>query len=90
MKTMNFRKLTKRRSVLTGMAGSLVLAAIPMACAQAQDGLGTADKPVEVRIMANEAFANTWQTLLVPEFNKAYPNMHVVFDGVPYTSCWPR
>ncbi|MFZ2100694.1 MAG: sugar ABC transporter substrate-binding protein [Oricola sp.] len=85
MISLNIRKLTKRRSVLAGMAGSLVLAAAPLVSAQAQDGLGTADSPVEVRIMANEAFANTWQTLLVPEFNKAYPNVKVIFDGVPYT-----
>jgi multiple sugar transport system substrate-binding protein len=71
--------------MLAGLAGSLVLAAGPLATARAQEGLGTADAPVEVRIMANEAFANTWQTLLVPEFNKAYPHVRVVFDGVPYT-----
>jgi len=37
------------------------------------EGLGTPDKPVEVRMIANEAFANQWQTLMVPEFNKHYP-----------------
>ncbi|MET0886300.1 MAG: extracellular solute-binding protein, partial [Mycetocola sp.] len=48
-------------------------------------GLGTAKKPVEVRMIANEAFANQWQELMVPEFNKAYPNVKVQIDGVPYT-----
>ncbi|OCW57176.1 sugar ABC transporter substrate-binding protein [Hoeflea olei] len=67
------------------MAGSLVLAAMPLAPALAQEGLGTAEEPVEVRIIANEAFANSWQTLLVPEFNKKFPNVKVTFDGVPYT-----
>ena len=85
MKKTQIGKLTSRRSMLAGLAGSLVLAAGPVASVQAQEGLGTADDPVEIRIMANEAFANTWQTLLVPEFNKAYPNVRVVFDGVPYT-----
>ena len=79
------KKLARRRSVLAGIAGSLILAATPLVSAQAQEGLGTADNPVEVRIMANEAFANSWQTTLVPEFNKKYPNVHVTFDGVPYT-----
>lgn len=53
--------------------------------AVAQDAaLGTAAKPVEVRMIANEAFANQWQTLMVPEFNKAFPNVKVRIDGVPY------
>ncbi|WP_244447112.1 sugar ABC transporter substrate-binding protein [Hoeflea sp. BAL378] len=82
---MDKRTIAGRRRVLAGMAGSLILATMPWASAWAEDGLGTADAPVEVRIMANEAFANSWQTLLVPEFNKVYPNIHVTFDGVPYT-----
>ena len=53
--------------------------------ATAQDsGLGTPEQPIEVRMIANEAFANQWQTLMVPEFNKAYPNIKVTIDGVPY------
>lgn len=85
MKSINMKPLAKRRSVLAGVAGTFILAAMPLASAQADDGLGTADNPVEVRVMANEAFANTWQTILVPEFNKEFPNVRVVFDGVPYT-----
>lgn len=85
VRSQRFEKVAKRRSVLAGIAGSLMLAAVPLASAQAQDGLGTADNPVEVRIMANEAFANAWQSLLIPEFNKVYPNVRVTFDGVPYT-----
>lgn len=81
MRKMYIGELTRCRGMLAGVAGSLVLAMGPV---QAQEGLGTADDPVEVRIIANEAFANTWQTLLVPEFNKTYPNVRVVFDGVPY------
>jgi multiple sugar transport system substrate-binding protein len=84
VRMMHYRKLTSRRSMLAGLAGSLILAAGPQVAAQAQDGLGTSDNPVEVRIMANEAFANSWQTTLVPEFNKQFPNVRVVFDGVPY------
>lgn len=48
------------------------------------EGLGTPENPVEVRMIANEAFANQWQTLMVPEFNKHYPNIKVTIDGVPY------
>lgn len=84
MKFVKMRTVAGRRRVLAGMAGSLVLAAMPLASALAEDGLGTAESPVEVRIMANEAFASTWQTVLVPEFNKVFPNVHVTFDGVPY------
>src|SRR5262245_1876820 len=29
-------------------------------------GLGTADKPVEIRVSANEAFSNQIQTVIVP------------------------
>lgn len=74
-----------RRTLLGGFAGSLVMAAMPLAAARAADGLGTPDAPVEVRIIANEAFASSWQNNLIPEFNKLYPNVHVTFDGVPYT-----
>jgi len=68
---------------------ALIIAAASVALggnlAYAQDGgLGTPEKPVEVRMIANEAFANQWQTLMVPEFNKAYPNIKVTIDGVPY------
>lgn len=85
MRMTHKKRLTGRRNVLVGLAGSLVLAAGSLSSAQAQEGVGTAENPVKVRIMANEAFANTWQTLLVPEFNKVYPHVRVVFDGVPYT-----
>lgn len=61
---------------------SLVAATTP---ARAQEGLGTADAPVELRIVANEAFANSWQETLVPEFNKTYPHVRVTIDGVPYS-----
>ena len=84
MKKTQIRISTSRRSMLAAWAGALALTAGQLVAAQAQEGLGTTDDPVEVRIMANEAFANTWQTLLVPEFNKVYPHVRVVFDGVPY------
>jgi len=74
-----------RRFVLKGVAGSLILAVMPLAAANAEGGLGATGNPVEVKIMANEAFANSWQTILVPEFNKAFPNVKVRIDGVPYT-----
>lgn len=59
-------------------------AALPASFSYAQDGLGTPDQPIEIRMVANEAFANQWQTVMVPEFNKHYPNIKVAIDGVPY------
>lgn len=52
--------------------------------AQAGAALGTPDKPIEIRMIANEAFAKQWQSAMVPEFNKLYPNVKVTIDGVPY------
>ncbi|MGI6851146.1 ABC transporter substrate-binding protein [Mesorhizobium sp. 1B3] len=70
------------RRALMAAASALMISG---AAAYAQDnGLGTPDQPVEVRMIANEAFANQWQTLMVPEFNKYYPNIKVTIDGVPY------
>ena len=70
------------RRALMVAAAAVMLTGVP---AYAQDnGLGTPEQPVEVRMIANEAFANQWQTLMVPEFNKAYPNIKVTIDGVPY------
>ncbi|RSN06527.1 sugar ABC transporter substrate-binding protein [Nonomuraea sp. WAC 01424] len=47
-------------------------------------GLGTAQAPVSIRVIANDAFAKQWQDKLVPEFTKKYPNIKVTVDGVPY------
>ncbi|MGI5158943.1 ABC transporter substrate-binding protein [Microbispora sp. CA-102843] len=47
-------------------------------------GLGTAQNPVSIRVLANDAFAKQWQDQLVPEFTKKYPNIKVTVDGVPY------
>ncbi|MDF1854416.1 hypothetical protein [Pseudooceanicola sp.] len=55
---------------LTGLA----MAAVPIA-AQAQDGLGTANKPIELRIAANDSHANLCRQQLVPEFNKTCPKI---------------
>ncbi|MDO8980555.1 MAG: sugar ABC transporter substrate-binding protein [Afipia sp.] len=57
---------------------------LTMGGALADDGLGTAKAPIELRIIANSAFSHTWQSVLVPEFNKIYPNIKVTIDGVPY------
>jgi multiple sugar transport system substrate-binding protein len=72
------------RKRLAAMTAAVVMMSATGSTAQADEGLGTAEDPVTVRIIANEAFANTWQTTLVPEFNKVYPHIEVVFDGVPY------
>jgi multiple sugar transport system substrate-binding protein len=73
-----------RRALMAAAVSTVAMAAFGGAAAQAQDGLGTPGQPVEVRMIANEAFANQWQTLMVPEFNKTYPNIKVTIDGVPY------
>lgn len=77
--------LVSRRALMASAASIVAVAALGGTAALAQDnGLGTPDSPVEVRMIANEAFANQWQTLMVPEFNKRYPNIKVTIDGVPY------
>lgn len=40
------------------------------------------DEPVQIRILAVDAFANTWQTQLVPKFEAAYPDIEITIDGV--------
>ena len=74
------------RRALTAGAVALVVGAMAgnVSTSALAEGLGTPDEPVEVRMIANEAFANQWQTLMVPEFNKHYPNVKVTIDGVPY------
>lgn len=79
--SLTLKNSISRRALL--VAGAMV-AMLPVSTAVAQDGLGTPEQPVEVRMIANEAFANQWQTLMVPEFNKHYPNIKVTIDGVPY------
>lgn len=73
----------RRRTLLAAAVSAVAITAGGGTAALAQ-GLGTASAPVEVRMIANEAFANQWQTLMVPEFNKKYPNIKVTIDGVPY------
>jgi len=73
-----------RRKVLGGAATALTAMALGVDGAQADSGLGASGAPVELRVIANSAFSHTWQTVLVPEFNKVYPNIRVTIDGVPY------
>jgi ABC-type glycerol-3-phosphate transport system substrate-binding protein len=67
-----------RRALLAAGASTL---ALPAGAA----GTGTEAAPVAIRMIANEAFAKQWQTLMVPEFNKKFPHIKVQIDGVPYT-----
>lgn len=53
-------------------------------------GLGSAKKPVSIKVLANDAFAKQWQDKLVPAFNKKYPNIKVQVDGVPYNDQLPK
>jgi multiple sugar transport system substrate-binding protein len=74
-----------RRLVTTAAATAVAAMVLGGAGALAQgSGLGTADKPVEIRVSANEAFSNQVQTVIVPEFNKRFPHIKVQVDGIPY------
>lgn len=78
------RTRLSRRAVVGGIAA---IAAAPRAHAAPGDGggLGTAEAPISLRMIANDAFAKLWQTVLVPEFNKKFPNIKVTIDGVSYS-----
>lgn len=80
--TDRFAKLG-RRAVLAGLA-AVPAAAINRAEAQQGTGLGTADKPIQLRMIANSAFSAQWQSTMVPEFNKKFPHIKVQIDGIPY------
>lgn len=86
-----------RKQIRNGLTRRTVLAAATLAAidpllrsrafaqqASSGAGLGTASAPVKLRMMANEAYARSWQTSMVPAFNKAYPNIELTIDGVPY------
>lgn len=89
---MKQRKMLRRRSAL--MAGSTIaVSALLLAgCTSGAStevgadggGLGTAEDPIDLKILVNDAYASQWQEQLVPEFNKEYPNIRVTIDGVPY------
>ncbi|QPZ39355.1 ABC transporter substrate-binding protein [Paramicrobacterium chengjingii] len=89
--------LTRTRATTFRRAASVVVVAAVgvsalTACGSSSDaaedggGLGTADKHVKITMMSNDAFAETWQEQLVPEFNKAYPYIDVTIDSTPYDS----
>lgn len=84
----------KSRMFWTAARLSVVLALTTAGVAKSQaaegGGLGTADAPVQIRMIANEAFAKQWQTNMVPEFNKTYPHIKVTIDGVPYAELLPK
>ncbi|MDF2813207.1 MAG: Maltose-binding periplasmic protein [Microvirga sp.] len=77
------------QSMLACVSAAAALVTAPAATVHAQ-GHGSPNAPAEIRIMANEAFASTWQAQLVPEFNKRFPNVKVVIDGVPYAELLPK
>ena len=68
--------------------GTLILTACNNSTAAAEDGggLGTAEEHVQITMMSNDAFAQTWQDQLVPEVNKKYPYIDVTIDSTPYDS----
>lgn len=66
------------------LAAALLATAACSGPAKESGGVGTAEKPVELRILANDGYAKQWQEQMVPEFNKKFPNIKVTIDGVPY------
>lgn len=72
-----------RRVVLAGLA-AVPAVGINRAQAQSSSPLGTADKPIQLRILAATSFAPQWQSLVVPEFNKKFPHIKIQVDGIPY------
>ncbi|SDT34511.1 extracellular solute-binding protein [Microlunatus soli] len=79
-----------RRTALLGL-GALGAGAALTGCdddrsGPAADGLGTPDQHVQLTMMSNDAFAETWQDELVPEFNKDFPTVDVTIDSTPYDS----
>lgn len=49
----------------------------------AMAGTALAQDQVEIRIMAVDAYAQTWQNVLVPKFNEAFPDIKVTIDSTP-------
>ncbi|MCX7380415.1 MAG: sugar ABC transporter substrate-binding protein [Alphaproteobacteria bacterium] len=72
-----------RRAVLASLA-AMPAAVINRAEAQQGGGFGTAEKPIQLRMIANSAFSVPWQNVMVPEFNKKFPHIKVQIDGLPY------
>lgn len=72
-----------RRAVLATLAAAPAFG-MGLAYAQSSSVTGSADRPAELRILAATSFAPQWQSLIVPEFNKKFPNIKVQVDGVPY------
>lgn len=78
--------MPSRRAILGAgvLAATLLGTAACSGSAKESGGIGTAEKPVEIRILANDGYAKQWQQQMVPEFNKKFPNIKVTVDGVPY------
>ncbi|WP_207767513.1 ABC transporter substrate-binding protein [Arthrobacter glacialis] len=84
-KSGSFFQPSRRAFLGAGVLAAAMLATA--ACggpAKESGGVGTAEKPVELRILANDGYAKQWQEQMVPEFNKKFPNIKVTIDGVPY------
>ena len=59
--------------------GRSLVAGLVLTTALASPSL--AQEQVEIRLLASDAYAQSWQDRLVPEFNKVYPNIKVTIDG---------
>ena len=82
----------RRRLALVAGATLAVSSLLLAGCASGGDtpaavdggGLGTAEEPIDLKILVNDAYASQWQDALVPEFKKDYPHIDLTIDGVPY------
>lgn len=78
------RKSAAAGTVAVLVAGLAACSSTPAVEEVDGGGLGTAENPVTIRMVANQSFAPQWQEQLVPEFNKAFPYINVEIEGVPY------
>ena len=74
---------TRRRVLGTALALPAVMLG-RTAQGQAGGGLGTAESPITIRLLATSSYSDQWTTALLPEFNKRFPHIKVQIDGVPY------
>lgn len=88
---MTHRQTSRSRRVMLLAGTAVSLSALLLAgCSSSPEGsadgsgVGTADAPIELKLLVNDAYAAQWQEQLVPEFQKDYPNIDVTIDGVPY------
>src|SRR3954452_5901096 len=89
---MTHRGIKRSRGVLLAASSTVALSALLLAgCSTGGDatstdggGVGTADAPVDIKVLVNDAYGAQWTEKLLPEFKKDFPNINVTIDGLPY------